>query len=139
MTMEDIVIELFDLIDPAIKDLDLFHYVDGNIDSWGIDIGDYFLDDIIEGVILLRAKRAGLNRKPDGDDIIFQESEEDREAAELSKVSRQYDRLYSKALQIRTDNNAELSCSPEMTVSGSWSETLRRIDTLQERIKNIPR
>ena len=47
-----------------LKDKDLYNYIDDHIDEWNIDIGDYYLDDIIDNLIALKNKREKLNSCP---------------------------------------------------------------------------
>ena len=55
------IIEKIEEMNKTIKDNDLFNYVDKHIDEWNIDIGDYYLDDIIENVSHIIKKRKNLN------------------------------------------------------------------------------
>jgi uncharacterized protein (DUF1778 family) len=82
-----------------IKINDLFHLIDKHIDEWDIDIGDFYLDDVVENVSHIIKKRNNLNvNNNKEDDIIFKLDEETVEKNQLDSVIKQYDKLYKKSM-----------------------------------------
>lgn len=118
------------------KDKDLYNYIDDHIDEWNIDIGDYYLDDIIDNLIALKNKREKLNSCSKDDDIVFQMDEEMYEQIQLEGVLKEYDKLYKKACRIHvkeddSQDNMIISSSPYSLGKGkSWNEILEKIDKL---------
>ena len=122
------------------KDKDLYNYIDDHIDEWNIDIGDYYLDDIIDNLIALKNKREKLNSCSKDDDIVFQMDEEMYEQIQLEGVLKEYDKLYKKACRIHINEddspneNMIISSSPYSLGKGkSWNEILEKIDKLHVR------
>ena len=117
----------------AMKDNDLFEYVDENLDDWNIDLLDFFLDDVMNIVCPLIKKRNGLNKKVEDDGIVFKVDEEQQERHQLNIVVKQYDILYEQACMIdeveHTEDDKELSSTP----IGSWKNVLSRLDLIYSR------
>lgn len=137
--MESIVEQIIEKIDETnktIKDIELFNYVDKYIDEWNIDIGDFYLDDVVENVSYIIKKRNNLNiNNNKEDDIIFRLDEETVEKNQLETVIKQYDKLYKKACKINIET--EISCSIDSDNgihSSSWNDTLNRIDNIYKKI-----
>ena len=133
------IIEKIEEINKTIKDNDLFNYVDKHIDEWNIDIGDYYLDDIIENVSHIIKKRKNLNVNNKEDDIIFKLDEETVEKNQLETVIKQYDKLYKKACKINTEDIISSSIGSDNGIdiynhSSSWNNTLNRIDNIYKKI-----
>jgi hypothetical protein len=128
------------------KDKELYNYIDDHIDEWNIDIGNYYLDDIIDNLIALKNKREKLNNLPKDDDIVFKMDEEMEEQIQLESVIKEYDKIYKQACQIHFNNNENdtikdneydiISSSPYSLDKGkSWTKILEKIDKLHEKQK----
>lgn len=132
------IIEKIEEMNKTIKDNDLFNYVDKHIDEWNIDIGEHYLDDIIENVLHIIKKRNNLNvNNNKEDDIVFKLDEETVEKNQLETVIKQYDKLYKKACKINTEDIISSSIGSESGInihSSSWNDTLNRIDNIYKKI-----
>ena len=118
------------------KDDLLFEYVDKHIDEWGIDIGDNYLDDIMEQVCQLRKKRLKLSEKSSkDDDIVFKEDDETIEKQQLKTVEKKYDKLYEDACGIKIENyeDEDDGEGKSLSPSSSWKVVLTKIDMLENR------
>lgn len=143
--MESIVEQIIEKIEDTnktIKDIELFNYVDKYIDEWNIDIGDYYLDDIIENVshIIKKRKKLNINNYKD-DDIVFKLDDETLEKNQLETVIKHYDKLYTKACKINTEDIISSSIDSDNSIdiynhSSSWNNTLNRIENIYKKVNN---
>lgn len=135
--MEDIIESLIFQIEKNNKNVTddtLFSYIDNNIDDWGIDIGERFLDDVVAQMIYIVKKRNKL-LSGKGEAIDFKMDEEYQEQILVSKVSKQYNKIYKSTCKIvinETHDEVEVEAESETKV-GSWGDTLNRIDAIYKK------
>lgn len=137
--MDEIVEQIIERLEGVVmKDTLLFEYVDSNIDEWDIDIGDHFLDDIMELVCPLLKKRARLSKQEADDGIVFKEDEEQAEKIQLKVVVKKYDILYREACEIDEvedlEEDEEDATEGGRTPAGSWKDVLDRIDAMRNKM-----
>lgn len=118
------------------KDGDLFYYIDNHLDVWKIDLGDFFLDDIVSQVSFLFTKRARLTQGPADMDIVFREDEATLETKQLATVYTLFDKIHKEAQNLPIATLQEIGTPEEKTVlAKSWEKTLNRIDLLYNKVK----
>jgi hypothetical protein len=121
------------------RQTDLVRFVDAHLDEWGIDIKDYYLDDLVDRVKLLTKQRARLLIGNEGNDIVFQSGAagkaEKAEQAELAKVVKHYDYLFQQASAIKPGKEEDdLLGGPPSCEYLEWNAVLERIDNIYKKI-----
>ena len=134
--MDEIAEQIFEKIEGInIKDNELYDYIDTRIDDWNIDIGNYYLDDIIDYVIKIKKLRKMIITKSNDDEIVFKMDDEMAEKQQLDVVVKKYNKLYKAACTIVTVDvmiESEFDCND---TKNEWSNTLNRIDAIYNKVK----
>lgn len=121
-----------------IQESDMFSFVDTNIDDWGLDIGDLYLDELVTEMLNIKRKRDKLSKDTIkcGSHVIFKKSDECLEKIALKKVSKQYDKLYMEATTIVTQDDTTIYTEETSVIVGSWEQTLERIEMIYKKVDN---
>lgn len=134
--MDEIAEHIYEKIEGVnIKDNEMYDYVDTRIDDWNIDIGNYYLDDIIDYVIKIKRLRQMIISKSNDNDIVFKMDDEMAEKQQLDIVVKKYNKLYKTACTIVTVDvviESEFLCND---IKNDWSNTLDRIDAIYNKSK----
>jgi hypothetical protein len=134
--IEDIIQHLYDnKINIKDKKINLLCYIDNYLTENDIDIGNIYLDDLVDIVITIMNKRCNNNKNTNDDDIIFKLDEEEIEQTELKTVIKKFDSLYKKAKKIDIDITTSPIGSYKESLSSSWDNILNRIDSIYKKIE----
>jgi hypothetical protein len=131
---EQIIIKIGD---KSIEMHAIFNYVDDNLDIWGIDIGDHFLDDICDIVVKKLKKRVlSTTFVKNSNFIEFKMDEETQEKMMLDKIEKSYNKITRQTINMKSvyeNEESDEEPSQEPLDQNSWDQRLERIENIYKK------